>query len=583
MTASSLIGNLAVTLSLDTAAFQRGATVAEKRAEAMRGRFASVGKSVAGIGAALGAGLLVNGLTSAASGAFDMASALSETAEKAGLTVEALQELRFAAQQNGVSNEFLEASMTKLNKSLGDLQLGKKSAVSAFAAIGLAADDLKGKSLDQSLRIIADALNKIPDVQQRVAIGSQLMGRNFAQLLPLINGGSKALNDYAEEARKNGIITAEEARILDESADAWDKTKLKIQVATAKIIAAFASLEQGVYSWYKVRDSAISAAGEMASKVVGFVNQMVNGIGQAITNRLTAIWNGAKANIDAVSNWFRDLYDAVVGHSYIPDMVEGIAAEMAKLDAVMVQPVQAATGKAAEAFRNLQSETRNLLDRLFPEAASMNRFRADLATLEEAMKRGIITAEQYAEALRRLGTEGNPDEPISVLDQGSLVPGVEDVADSVQILLDKMPQVVDHAQRLRDVLSTVGQDLAQMAGDWLTAFIDGSAKLKDLWRGIAAYAIRALTSPNGPLQQIFGGPRAMGGPVVRGKSYLVGENGPELFAPGSSGRIIPTDDTQAMMGGRRGDIIINGVRDFDSFNRNKRQLGRVARREFGLA
>lgn len=39
---------------------------------------------------------------------------------------------------------------------------------------------------------------------------------------------------------------------------------------------------------------------------------------------------------------------------------------------------------------------------------------------------------------------------------------------------------------------------------------------------------------------IFGGPRALGGPVAAGKAYLVGENGrPELFVPGQSGTIVP--------------------------------------------
>ncbi|MFI8667156.1 hypothetical protein ACIGGE_12030 [Qipengyuania sp. NPDC077410] len=35
------------------------------------------------------------------------------------------------------------------------------------------------------------------------------------------------------------------------------------------------------------------------------------------------------------------------------------------------------------------------------------------------------------------------------------------------------------------------------------------------------------------------GARAMGGPVLAGGNYLVGENGPEIFSPGSSGTIIP--------------------------------------------
>ena len=39
----------------------------------------------------------------------------------------------------------------------------------------------------------------------------------------------------------------------------------------------------------------------------------------------------------------------------------------------------------------------------------------------------------------------------------------------------------------------------------------------------------------------FGGARAMGGPVAGGTAYLVGERGPELFVPGSSGAIIPNE------------------------------------------
>jgi phage-related minor tail protein len=38
---------------------------------------------------------------------------------------------------------------------------------------------------------------------------------------------------------------------------------------------------------------------------------------------------------------------------------------------------------------------------------------------------------------------------------------------------------------------------------------------------------------------MFGGVRAAGGPVKSGRSYLVGEKGPEMFTPGASGMITP--------------------------------------------
>lgn len=43
----------------------------------------------------------------------------------------------------------------------------------------------------------------------------------------------------------------------------------------------------------------------------------------------------------------------------------------------------------------------------------------------------------------------------------------------------------------------------------------------------------------GAIDNVFGGGRAAGGPVMGGTSYLVGERGPELFTPSGNGSIIP--------------------------------------------
>ena len=57
---------------------------------------------------------------------------------------------------------------------------------------------------------------------------------------------------------------------------------------------------------------------------------------------------------------------------------------------------------------------------------------------------------------------------------------------------------------------------------------------------------------------VFGGGRAAGGPVSAGTTYLVGENGPELFTSGSSGTIIPN---KAMGGSNTINITVNGALD----------------------
>ena len=72
----------------------------------------------------------------------------------------------------------------------------------------------------------------------------------------------------------------------------------------------------------------------------------------------------------------------------------------------------------------------------------------------------------------------------------------------------------------------------------------------------------------------YRGARAAGGPVAGGGSYLVGERGPELFTPGTSGNITPNN----ALGG--GNITVNVmsadpnevVRALQSYNRNVGRL-----------
>ena len=49
--------------------------------------------------------------------------------------------------------------------------------------------------------------------------------------------------------------------------------------------------------------------------------------------------------------------------------------------------------------------------------------------------------------------------------------------------------------------------------------------------------------------EFISGKRAEGGPVNSGRSYIVGERGPELFVPGSSGSIVPNDAMRSGGGG----------------------------------
>jgi phage-related minor tail protein len=84
-----------------------------------------------------------------------------------------------------------------------------------------------------------------------------------------------------------------------------------------------------------------------------------------------------------------------------------------------------------------------------------------------------------------------------------------------------------------------------------------------------------VTSAIGSLLPVAGA-RAVGGPVAPGASYLVGENGPELFTPSGSGDIT---SNAALTSARGGSVTVNiSTPDAASFQKSKSQVAAMLAR-----
>jgi hypothetical protein len=118
-------------------------------------------------------------------------------------------------------------------------------------------------------------------------------------------------------------------------------------------------------------------------------------------------------------------------------------------------------------------------------------------------------------------------------------------------------------------IGTVLKVAFEVLGVAISAVITGVSKvvnfLDDMIDKVKAFIKLVKDNPvvsgiSGLIDRVFGGARAMGGPVTSGTSYLVGEQGPELFTPGRNGSITPNHS----LGGGRGSVInltVNGAID----------------------
>ena len=100
--------------------------------------------------------------------------------------------------------------------------------------------------------------------------------------------------------------------------------------------------------------------------------------------------------------------------------------------------------------------------------------------------------------------------------------------------------------KIDSLYSSIASTVETGLVDAIEGAINGTKTLGDVARSVFSQISRSLIQfgVNSLLTSIFPGfpGRAAGGPVSKGKSYIVGERGPEMFTPASSGNIIPNHD-----------------------------------------
>lgn len=168
-----------------------------------------------------------------------------------------------------------------------------------------------------------------------------------------------------------------------------------------------------------------------------------------------------------------------------------------------------------------------LIGKAAPEVAELE---AKWRLLDEAKERGL-----------------NVDQR-SIATGETLLDGIKRQAKEIGTLTRRY----DHARERAQFFDDIQQDLRRGTIDAIVESNNLSDALGNLAKSLAKASLEAALFGTGPLSGgqgggllgplfggIFGGFRADGGPVSSGKSYVVGERGPELFVPKTSGAIVP--------------------------------------------
>lgn len=149
---------------------------------------------------------------------------------RTGVSVEALAELGYAAEQTGTDMTTLEAGLRRMQKLLAAAAQGSSSAATALAQLGLTLADVQHLSPEGQFKLVADRLARVQDATHRAALAMAIFGRAGTQLLPLFHDGAQGIEELQQQARELGLtISTEDAAAAealgDQLATLWTVVK----------------------------------------------------------------------------------------------------------------------------------------------------------------------------------------------------------------------------------------------------------------------------------------------------------------------------------------------------------------------
>ena len=230
---------------------------ATKALNSLNGINAGTAAAVGGFAALVAAGVKVEKqLMNITKESAEYAKEVKTLASVTGQSVEEVQEWQYASDMIGVSYDRVKDSLKEITNKMQEAQNGSEDTAGAFKTLGVEIENTDGslRSADSVFYDVIDSLGNMHNQAQRDALAMDLMSESAQELNPLIDKGSQALKDYADEAQEMGYVLDKEAlEALTAVDDAYQKLQKSQEATKNQMATEFAPyLEEFYTGWTKL-------------------------------------------------------------------------------------------------------------------------------------------------------------------------------------------------------------------------------------------------------------------------------------------------------------------------------------------
>lgn len=198
------------------------------------------------LGGALVGAAAVSGLATLIDRSISAADAIGKTADKLGVGIEALQELRFAAQLAGVQQQTLDMGLQRFTRRVAEAAKGTGEAKQALTDMGIALRDQHGniRRSEDLLNDVAEAFKRTEDPAERLRLAFKLFDSEGVAMVNMLVGGADALEATRRHARDLGIVLEED--LVRNAEKARDQLDTLGKVVSANLTRAMLDLAPAI-------------------------------------------------------------------------------------------------------------------------------------------------------------------------------------------------------------------------------------------------------------------------------------------------------------------------------------------------
>lgn len=237
-----------------------------------------------------------------------------------GLSTEFLQAYEYAQNLVDVDLDTFTGAMQRLTDKMADARDGNEQLAQTFRMLGVEITDTADGSLlpaEQVIMQVIDALHNMSNETERNAVASDLFGKSYQSLNPLIVSGTKTLQQYMEAAKDNYVLTENQISALGDLDDQIQKNNNQWEGLKQQIAAQFApASKEALENFGKLVGSAGKAL--VDSKIIEGVGEIF-GFLSAMMSPLTDLLNAADTAPDRLSPVYEVLHGIAGVLAWIAD------------------------------------------------------------------------------------------------------------------------------------------------------------------------------------------------------------------------------------------------------------------------